>query len=122
MKLDISKEWCLAAAAREAECGNIEAGDPSGIPLCESQGQSSALAVAGGSLPVWSAGLFALADKWDDRARQADLLAEEYPRRGAEFRESAIHWRFAANELRAEIVAATVRQPEDNHRISDTKE
>lgn len=80
--------------------------------------QAPAFSVTGGSLPAWSAQLFGLADKWETRARSyhldADWLKSRDSRRSTEYRDSAIHWQCAANELRTEIVAANVRQPEEN--------
>lgn len=60
MKFDITKEWCLAAAVKEAASGGVKAGGPSGLRPSETESPASAFAVAGGCLPVWSAGLFAL--------------------------------------------------------------
>lgn len=85
----------------------------------ESREMQVVAAVTTGSLPVWSARLMALADTWDDRAGhdilEADWLRTRDSRRSAEYRDRAILYRSVAKELRTEIAAASVRQPEENN-------
>ena len=87
-----------------------------GVP--ESRPTAARCAVTTGSLPVWSARLMALADTWDDRAchdiLEADWLRTRDSRRSAEYRDRATLYRSVAKELRTEIAAASVRQPEEN--------
>jgi hypothetical protein len=98
---------------------------PSALPPSEPQGGSERSRLATCSLPAGSAHLFTLADKWDNRASHIDLEAEwlqsRDSRRATEYRTRAMHWRSAAEELRAEIVVASRRQPEETEKGEPTR-
>lgn len=97
----------------------------SGLPSPESQGHSSAFAVAGGCLPAWWLELLELVEEWERRAGSARNDEEWHKRRDSMLQREA-HTRWAvyhscAEELRRKLGSTNFRQPEDNPELTGPK-
>lgn len=89
-------------------------GVPSATSTPEIAAQSGAFSVTGGSLPVSSVNL--LIYRWEERARDHRQIAASNDSKimAAAHTVIADRWDEAVNDLRAEMVRAMVRQPEEN--------
>jgi hypothetical protein len=85
---------------------------PSALPLSEPQGQCERSGLATCSLPVSS--VERLLAKWEARAKQSAVVMSHNPRLGMDYRIEIAATQRCLDDLRAEMAAATERQPEEN--------